>query len=130
MADIDFYKEYNDHYGHQQGDECLRQVAAALGSALKRPGDFLARYGGEEFAIILPGTDQKGAVQVAKNIQEKVEKINLPHSQSTVARYVTVSMGISSIVPRRGSESSTLVGAADQALYEAKNQGRNRIITK
>ena len=127
LCDIDSFKSYNDTYGHPGGDECLRQVAGAIGNAVDRPADLVARYGGEEFAVILPNTAIQGAVVVAEHIQTKIAALQLPHAGSQVSQYVTVSLGIASIVPASESAASILIAAADQALYQAKRLGRDRI---
>lgn len=130
MIDIDFFKDYNDHYGHQDGDRCLHRVADALRNSVNRPGDLLARYGGEEFAILLPGTMQEGALHLAKNIRKNIDKLKLPHLHSEISDHVTVSIGFASMLPVKGHKPSILVKTADDALYQAKKQGRNRIIMK
>ncbi|MEG4812541.1 diguanylate cyclase [Microcoleus sp. F8-D3] len=127
LCDIDSFKSYNDTYGHQGGDECLRQVAAAIGNAVNRPADLVARYGGEEFAVILPNTSIQGAVVVAEHIQLKIAALQLPHTGSQVSEYVTLSLGVASIVPGSESGAEILIAAADQALYQAKRLGRDRI---
>jgi two-component system chemotaxis family response regulator WspR len=126
LTDIDHFKTYNDNYGHQGGDEVLRQVAQALEAGIRRPGDLAARYGGEEFAIVLPDTDPEGAVQVADKLRHAVESLNIPHAHSSAADHVTISMGIATIFPREGGLAAALIEAADQGLYEAKKGGRNR----
>ncbi len=127
LCDIDSFKSYNDTYGHPGGDECLRQVARAIGNAINRPADLVARYGGEEFAVILPNTKIQGAVQVAEHIQLKIAALQLPHAGSQVSQYVTVSLGVASMVPGSESGTSILIAAADQALYQAKGLGRDRL---
>lgn len=128
MGDIDFFKNYNDTYGHQAGDNCLKQVAAILNNFAKRPGDLAARYGGEEFAIILSGTDIKQAGVLAENINKKLKERRIPHSDSQAADYVTLSFGVASIIPKYGTKPYNLIKAADKALYKAKNSGRNQVI--
>jgi len=128
MVDIDFFKAYNDTYGHPRGDECLKQVAGALRESVYRPGDLVARYGGEEFVVILSNTDSSGASVVAERIRVKVEERGIPHSQSSVSECVTVSAGVATVVPDRDSLADMLISAADQALYEAKQKGRNRVV--
>ena len=127
MIDIDTFKLYNDLYGHQHGDECLKKVAAALRDGLKRSGDLCARYGGEEFAVILPDTQPEGAARVAEALREGVAALRLPHARSTVSRIVTVSLGVSSMVPSDENEPASLIARADEALYLAKQSGRNRV---
>lgn len=128
LCDIDFFKEYNDTYGHLAGDDCLRQIAQALAQILKRPSDLLARYGGEEFVGLLPKTDLRGAIVVARQMQAAVGALRLPHAQSKVSPYVTLSIGISSVLPEMGRSSQCLLDEADHHLYQAKQQGRSRII--
>ncbi|MCC0177077.1 EAL domain-containing protein [Waterburya agarophytonicola K14] len=125
MCDVDCFKIYNDAYGHQQGDKCLQQVAKAISSALKRPGDVLARYGGEEFAVILPYTPQDGAAQVGETIRNAVKNLAIPHSNSLVDSVVTVSLGVASTVPNSIDNPQLLIEAADLALYQAKDRGRD-----
>ncbi|MEG3843988.1 diguanylate cyclase [Microcoleus sp. herbarium14] len=127
LCDIDSFKSYNDTYGHPGGDECLRQVAGAIGNAINRPADLVARYGGEEFALILPNTAIQGAVLVAEHVQLKIAALQLPHAGSQVSQYVTVSLGVASMVPASELGASILIAAADQALYQAKRLGRDRI---
>lgn len=126
LIDVDFFKPFNDNYGHQMGDDCLRAVAAALAGALHRPGDFVARYGGEEFVVVLPGTDAKGAMVTAEALRTAVESKNVKHEFSKAAKHVTISLGIASTTPRQGMLPKMLIVAADSALYEAKEGGRNR----
>jgi diguanylate cyclase (GGDEF)-like protein len=126
MIDIDHFKLYNDALGHVDGDTCLRKVAEALSLATRRPADLVARYGGEEFAIILPNTDFDGAQSVADNIHDNLAAQNIRHPDSTVGGCVTVSIGVASGVPTCGTTPEHLVHAADRALYQAKQSGRNR----
>ena len=128
MADIDHFKEYNDHYGHPAGDLCLVEVAQAMHHALSRPGDVVARIGGEEFAFLLPQTDLNGAIAVAEQIREHVLALNLPHEASPVAGHVTLSFGVSSSELAFVSSPAGLIRTSDIALYEAKRCGRNRIV--
>ena len=128
MIDIDNFKAYNDHYGHQKGDQCLIQVSAALAAILKRPGDLMARYGGEEFAIILPETDVDQATLMADALRLRASELAIPHERSNSdARLVTVSIGIATQLAGQPVEIAALIGAADRALYQAKRSGRNRI---
>ncbi len=129
MCDVDYFKKYNDTYGHQAGDECLRTVAQAVKHSVKRPGDVAARYGGEEFAVILPDTRLNGAVCVAQEIRQKVISLKLPHESSQVSSHVTLSMGVASLRPSCSRSPEMLVKMADQALYLAKEGGRDRILT-
>jgi diguanylate cyclase (GGDEF)-like protein len=125
LCDIDYFKNYNDHYGHQAGDSCLRRVAKAISETLCRPTDLVARYGGEEFAIILPNTSSEGAVHVAELLQLRIKQLEILHAQSRVSSYVTLSLGISSQIPVLLQENQTLIAATDKALYLAKSEGRN-----
>lgn len=130
MIDIDHFKAYNDHYGHQGGDDCLKEVAGALISALGRPHDLLARYGGEEFAVVLPDTPLEGARHIAENLRGAVEGLHIPHVKSATSKYVTVSLGVAAMAPdAREAIPAVLVATADRALYRAKAQGRNRVCT-
>ncbi len=128
LCDIDYFKQYNDTYGHSQGDICLQQVAQALQQGVQRSIDLVARYGGEEFVVILPHTDQEGALQVAKKIQDVLEQFNLPHRRSAVADRVTMSIGICTLIPTVKRFPLDLINAADHSLYQAKTQGRNRAV--
>jgi len=127
MIDIDHFKLYNDHYGHQAGDACLQQVSAAMKRCATRPQDMLARYGGEEFILLLPQEGLEGTEVVAKRILDEVRKLDLPHAASTTSSHVSVSMGLATILPPPGStDSSGLIRTADSYLYHAKHSGRNR----
>lgn len=126
MADLDFFKPYNDALGHQAGDECLKQIALALKSKVLRASDLIARYGGEEFVCVLPDTDIVGAKVIAEELRQAVHALNLPHPNSTVSPYVTISLGVACCVPRRGL-ANTLLQTADATLYQAKTKGRNRV---
>ncbi|HKQ30596.1 MAG TPA: diguanylate cyclase [Burkholderiales bacterium] len=129
MADIDHFKMHNDTYGHQAGDECIRQVAAALQRRVRHPTDLVARYGGEEFSVILPGVDAPGAATVAERMRRDVEGIKLAHVNNVVGHDVTISLGVAAAVPEPGSSFAAMVAAADEALYRAKAVGRNQVIT-
>ena len=126
LIDIDHFKDFNDNYGHQEGDECLRRVAFALGGALKRPVDIVARYGGEEFAVILPDTKTDAAMIVGETLRSGVVNIQVAHAYSSAADHVSVSVGVASMLPQVGRNPAELVRVADKALYQAKAQGRNR----
>jgi two-component system cell cycle response regulator len=126
LCDIDFFKLYNDNYGHQAGDQCLQAVAQAINSILRRPADLAARYGGEEFVIILPDTDIEGAFHVSERIRSKIQQLEILHEHSTVEKHVTLSLGVASIVPTNVSLPESLLKKADKALYEAKEKGRNQ----
>ncbi|MFB2771301.1 diguanylate cyclase domain-containing protein [Pelatocladus sp. BLCC-F211] len=128
LCDVDYFKSYNDYYGHQAGDTCLKNIAAAMRNTLKRPADLVARYGGEEFAVILPYTAIQGAVAVAQAIQKAIKLLRLPHIQSQISDFITVSFGVSSLIPTHNLQRETLIAAADRALYQAKKQGRDRIV--
>jgi diguanylate cyclase (GGDEF)-like protein len=125
LCDIDYFKNYNDYYGHQAGDVCLKRVAQAIDDCLKRPADLVTRYGGEEFAIILPNTSNEGAVHVAHLIQTTIRQLSIPHHHSLVSSFVTLSLGVSSQVPNAELDAHALVAATDKALYIAKAEGRN-----
>ena len=127
MVDVDEFKKYNDHYGHVGGDDCLRRVASALRSAVARPDDMLARYGGEELVFLLPGTDAAGAAKVAEVARQAVLAARIAHA-GAAAGLVSVSLGVASWVPAAPDTSEALLKAADQALYDAKHGGRNRVV--
>jgi diguanylate cyclase (GGDEF)-like protein len=127
LADVDFFKKYNDHYGHQAGDDCLRQVGKAIAATAHRTGDLAARYGGEEFVLVLPGTDADGGRAIAERFAQTVREAAVPHAASDVAPHVTVSVGVAVFHPDDGRTPKDLIEAADKALYEAKHGGRNRV---
>jgi diguanylate cyclase (GGDEF)-like protein len=128
LCDLDFFKPYNDHYGHQAGDECLKQVAQALRSGCRRPADLAARYGGEEFALVLPETVLSGAALVAENVRAAVARLKISHERSGVAPHLTVSVGVACLLPGRNIPIERRVAIADQALYQAKKLGRDRVV--
>lgn len=126
MLDVDFFKPYNDEYGHQQGDQALRDLAATIAAQAVRPQDLVARYGGEEFVALLPWVDEASAGHMAERILQAVRDLKLPHLSSTCADHITVSAGVATLVPVAELQPSSLVAAADEALYQAKRTGRNR----
>ena len=128
MVDVDNFKLYNDHYGHQAGDECLKAVAGQMLRAAPRPGDLVARYGGEEFVFALGETDIDGALWVANILRQRIEDLNMPHAASNM-KHVTVSCGVASVLPSDKVSLEVLLQSADYALYKAKEQGRNRVVS-
>lgn len=130
LCDIDFFKQYNDTYGHVVGDQCLKQVAQALNQAVKRPADLVARYGGEEFMVILPNTPLEGSLKVARDIQKTLQHFKINHEASSISQHVTLSIGIANTIPENIYQPTTLIKAADAALYTAKQNGRNCIVTE
>lgn len=129
LCDVDYFKQYNDTYGHQGGDDCLCAVAGAIATAARRPSDLAARYGGEEFAVLLPSTSLEGAMEVARVIQTNIKDLQLPHRQSQVSQYVTASFGVASIIPTEVDAPEKLLLQADRALYQAKISGRDRVLS-
>ncbi|WP_375748856.1 diguanylate cyclase domain-containing protein [Vibrio sp. HN007] len=127
FCDIDCFKQYNDAYGHQMGDDCLKQVAQAMKTGLKRPADLAARYGGEEFVLLLPNTDQEGLRHIAELLHESVRALNIEHSESGVSNQLTISMGGVTLLPDAELSTDMLISLADKALYRAKENGRNRL---
>ncbi|WP_378954812.1 diguanylate cyclase [Pelosinus sp. sgz500959] len=127
FLDIDFFKKYNDHYGHLAGDECLRKVGNSLKDSLQRAGDLVARYGGEEFIIVLPVTSQSEAVKVGEKVRRNIKALMVTHQTSEVSDYVTVSVGVATVVPNNDMTSASLIAKADEALYQAKKKGRNLV---
>ncbi|AFZ48090.1 diguanylate cyclase with PAS/PAC and GAF sensors [Cyanobacterium stanieri PCC 7202] len=128
LIDIDYFKLYNDEYGHQQGDNCLIQVAQAIQKTLHRPGDLAARYGGEEFVVVLPETSPQGALVVGQTISKAVTSLQIVHQESLVSDYVSLSIGTATMIPDGISNQETLISRADNALYQAKERGRNTVI--
>lgn len=127
LGDIDSFKQFNDTYGHLAGDDCLVRIAAVIRSPLMRPSDLAVRFGGEEFIILLPDTDLDGGVHLAEEIRREVENLAITHEESATGAHVTMSFGVSSVVPRQDIVELDLVCAADKALYLAKEEGRNRV---
>ncbi len=131
MIDIDYFKQYNDTYGHQAGDDCLKKMAQLLNSTIRCAGDFISRYGGEEFIIILPHTNQEEALFIAEKIRQRVEQEKIPHESSkSNKKFISVSLGVSTIIPTINNSSEELVRQADKALYKAKHSGRNKVCYK
>jgi len=129
MADIDYFKTYNDNYGHLKGDECLIKVAKTMVSSVKRPLDLVARFGGEEFAVILSETDINGAIIVAENLRKNIEALALKHEYSSVVPYITISLGVTTIMPSHLYSIEEFINRADKALYKAKSSGRNNVVS-
>jgi diguanylate cyclase (GGDEF)-like protein len=127
LCDIDYFKKYNDAYGHLAGDKCLQKVAAALGKQVRRTTDLVARYGGEEFAVIMPNTSLEGAKEIAEHIQGEIRAMKLPHTDSEISDILSLSLGVAATIPVADSHPESLVASADQALYRAKKGGRDRI---
>ena len=128
MVDIDHFKLFNDNYGHARGDECLKKVADALKNALRRPGDFVGRYGGEEFAVILADSDAAGALHVAETLRRTIADLNVPHEYSDIAPYVTISLGVATVLfPAPGATFEKFIDAADGMLFKSKKNGRNQV---
>ncbi len=127
LGDIDYFKFYNDTYGHQAGDNCLKKAASVIEKAAKRVGDLAARYGGEEFALILSDTDSAFAAEIAGEVNKSVASLRIPHSGSKTDDIVTMSLGAATTIPSNGKSPKELIEAADEALYRAKENGRNRV---
>jgi diguanylate cyclase (GGDEF)-like protein/PAS domain S-box-containing protein len=128
LIDIDFFKQYNDHYGHLQGDACLKQVAQVLSQAVTRTRDLIARFGGEEFVIVLPETDAVAAKTIAERCQHLIQQANIQHRQSQVANVLTISLGVNTIIPSQKDDLLAFIEKTDQHLYHAKQNGRNLIV--
>ncbi|MBF0476644.1 MAG: diguanylate cyclase [Deltaproteobacteria bacterium] len=128
MIDIDHFKLFNDNYGHLAGDACLVQVSQTLTNSIKRKTDMAARYGGEEFGCILPHTSSDGALALANNLSDNLQSLSIPHVRSGTCGWVTISQGVATVVPSKNTRPDTLIKVADEALYQAKSEGRNRII--
>lgn len=130
FIDIDHFKQFNDRFGHLEGDACLKRVAQTLDQLNKHDNHLVARYGGEEFVIILPNTPTNEAFEVAKRIQTEIGKLRIKYSETKLDQYVTVSIGVATLIPTDLNKKEDLIQLADQAVYEAKSQGRNKIIVK
>ena len=128
LCDVDDFKAFNDTYGHQAGDDCLRGIARVLNSKIQRPGDLATRYGGEEFAVILPNTSAKGAFYKAESFRREIEMLLIPHTRSSTGDYVTTSFGVSTLMPADDTTPEALIAKTDEALYEAKESGRNKVV--
>ena len=127
LCDMDYFKQYNDTYGHQLGDDCLCSVAKTIALTLRRPSDLVARYGGEEFVILLPNTDMEGAISVGQGLRSQIQNLRIPHNASDISSFVTLSFGVASLVPLDKTTSAQLLSQADQALYLSKRTGRDRV---
>ncbi len=127
MFDVDLFKRYNDKFGHLEGDECLKRVARAAQEVARRPADTVARYGGEEFIVLLPETDASGALNVAEKLRANIENLHQPHPESTVSPYVTISLGVTTVTPAANAVPEDCLKLVDEALYRAKETGRNRL---
>ena len=128
LMDIDFFKSYNDNYGHSAGDDCLKSVALELAGSITRSTDLVARYGGEEFVAVLPETEVEGAALFGEKLRLNVSNLRIPHGYSKTAFHVTISLGVATVVPEKGDNPENLLLEADNKLYQAKEQGRNRLI--
>ena len=127
MFDVDWFKQYNDKFGHLEGDECLKRIARSAQEIVSRPADTVARYGGEEFIVLLPETDSGGALTVAEKLRADIEALHLPNPDSTVSPHITVSLGVTTVVPAANSDPTECIKLVDEALYRAKQAGRNRL---
>ena len=127
MFDVDWFKQYNDKFGHLEGDECLKRIASSAQEIISRPADTVARYGGDEFIVLLPETDSSGATIVAEKLRADVENLHLPSPDSAISPYITISLGVTTIVPAANSAPDACIKLVDEALYRAKNAGRNRL---
>lgn len=127
MMDVDYFKQYNDHYGHQIGDKCLCKIASVLTECVGRPGDLVARFGGDEFVCLLTNSNMDGATHIANSIKEKVESLNLPHEASPAFSHITITCGVATITPNMKQPSGDLLKLADEMLYAAKQAGRNQV---
>ena len=130
MIDIDYFKQYNDHYGHLQGDDCLKRVAQALGGSATRAKDFVARFGGEEFALVLPESNAESAATVAERCRKAIFKLQIPHAQSPIGQTLSISLGVGSVIPDANDSLLDFINSVDQHLYLAKQRGRNCIVAQ
>lgn len=128
MIDIDHFKQFNDHYGHLAGDKCLKDVADVLTQTTRRADDVAARYGGEEFALIFPGLEENQTGKIAEELRSSIEELGIPHAMSS-HQVVTISVGVATVAPDKHFAAKQLIALADSALYQAKNRGRNQIVT-
>jgi diguanylate cyclase (GGDEF)-like protein len=128
MLDIDYFKEYNDHYGHIAGDDCLKHVGQVMKAAAVRPRDFIARYGGEEFVLVLPETNMESAKNIAERCRNLVFEEQIPHKNSHVNNVLTISLGVGTIIPTQDDEPIEFIETVDKRLYQAKEKGRNSIV--
>lgn len=127
ICDIDYFKQYNDTYGHQDGDNCLSLVSKEILNTIKRESDLVARYGGEEFAIIMPDTNNENAIKITKTLLENIRDLNIPHKKSNIDSVVTISCGVNTIIPSKDNSIKEFIQDTDILLYKAKANGRNRI---
>jgi diguanylate cyclase (GGDEF)-like protein len=127
LIDVDYFKEYNDHYGHLAGDDCLQKLGKGIAEVCRSHGDLVARYGGDEFAVLLPDTNIEGALNVAKRVEEKIKEINIPHCHATNMGRVTLSIGVAMLIPSDDLSEKDLLRFSDEALYQSKQNGRNQI---
>lgn len=128
MVDIDYFKQYNDHYGHLQGDDCLKAVSKALNESVARARDFVARFGGEEFVLVIPESDAEAAAAVAERCREAIIKLQIPHAKSSISPWLSISLGVGTIVPGQNDQLLDFINQVDRRLYLAKQQGRNCIV--
>ena len=126
MIDIDYFKKYNDTYGHPMGDVCLKEVTETISNSLLRPDDFVARYGGEEFTVVLPYTDEEGSRHIAEKILKNIKKQNIPHEKNEVADHITLSIGVTTVRAEFPQDADEFIKQADKALYQSKQNGRNQ----
>lgn len=125
LLDVDYFKRFNDSYGHQAGDGCLKEIVDTLAKSIARPADFIARYGGEEFIAVLPETDLDGACYLAEKMRHTIDELDIEHNDAEQRNHVTISAGVASTIPNQNNDYQLLIKQADEALYEAKHSGRN-----